>query len=141
VGERLAAALRAGDVIVLEGPLGAGKTRLVAGIARGLGVGGRVKSPTFTLVHEHPGALTLFHADFYRLSPPETGDLGLDELLERGVLVAEWGDRMPGALRAGALAIAIAVDGERERTLTASATGGRGLELLEAFRRATEEAR
>lgn len=141
IGERLAPALRPGDVIVLRGPLGAGKTRFAAGIARGLGVAGRVKSPTFTLVHEHDGPVPLFHADCYRLEPSETRDLGLEELAERGVIVAEWGDRLPDALREAALEIAIGVEGERERTLEARAAGGRGVALLDALRRAAEPAR
>jgi len=140
LGERLAPALRPGDVIVLRGPLGAGKTRFVAGLARGLGVAGRVKSPTFTLVHEHDGPVPLFHADCYRLEPSETRDLGLEELAERGVVVAEWGERLPDALRETALEITIAVDGECERTLAARAAGGRGAALLAALRRAAEAA-
>jgi tRNA threonylcarbamoyladenosine biosynthesis protein TsaE len=69
LGEALAPALQAGDVVVLQGPLGGGKTRLVAGIVRGLGATGRARSPSFTLLHEYQGRLTLFHADLYRLEP------------------------------------------------------------------------
>lgn len=102
-GERLAQHLGAGDVLLLEGPLGSGKTTFVRGLARGLGVAGRIASPTFQLVRVHPGRLPLAHADLYRLDDPEAAlaDLGLDEVLEEGVAVIEWGDRIawPGAVR------------------------------------------
>jgi len=141
LAERLAASLRAGDVVVLRGPLGAGKTRFAAGIARGLGAAGRVKSPTFTLVHEHPGPVPLFHADLYRLEPADAERLGLEEMAERGVLVVEWGERLPPALRAEAIEVAIAIDSETARTLEASAAPGRGRALVEAFRAAAGDAR
>ena len=101
LGEALGRELAAGDMVLLEGALGAGKTVFAQGLALGLGLGGAVKSPTFTLVHEHharawPGArANLAHLDLYRL--PEGAsilDLGLDEFLEQGVVVAEWGARL-----------------------------------------------
>jgi len=101
LGEALGRALLPGDVVLLEGGLGTGKTVFAQGLARGLGLRGAVKSPTFTLVHEHhakawPGARTdLAHLDLYRL--PEGSsimDLGLDEFLEHGVIAAEWGARL-----------------------------------------------
>ena len=102
-GERLARRLAAGDVLLLEGPLGSGKTTFVRGLARGLGVGGRVASPTFQLVRVYPGRPSLVHADLFRLDDPlaALADLGLDELLEQGVAAIEWGDRLdwPGAAR------------------------------------------
>jgi tRNA threonylcarbamoyladenosine biosynthesis protein TsaE len=98
-GEQLAAILRVGDVVLLEGPLGAGKTTLTQGIARGLGVHERVTSPTFTVVRPHrcsahPTIRTLHHADVYRTeSLGEIVDLALGELVEEdGVAVVEWGD-------------------------------------------------
>jgi len=136
LAERLAASLRIGDVVVLRGPLGAGKTRFAAGIARGLGAAGRVKSPTFTLVHEHPGPVPLFHADLYRLEPRDADGLGPEEMAERGVLVVEWGERLPTMLRAGAIEVAIAIESESTRTFEASAASGRGGALVEAFRAA-----
>jgi tRNA threonylcarbamoyladenosine biosynthesis protein TsaE len=99
VGERLAGALAAGDVVLLHGQLGAGKTALVRGLARGLGASADdVSSPTFTLIQEYRGGrLPLFHVDLYRLEPPEVDDLGLDELMSGDAVVAiEWAERWPG---------------------------------------------
>ena len=105
VARQIAAMLRPGDVVLLSGDLGAGKTTFVRGLAEGLGIDpGEVSSPTFTLVHEYRGGrLTLYHADLYRLQQTATGDLGLEELgIVDGVLAIEWPDRlaheMPGAL-------------------------------------------
>ena len=104
IGRELAATLRAGDVLLLSGDLGAGKTTFVRGLAEGLGIDpADVSSPTFTLVHEYRGGrLTLFHADLYRLERAATDDLGLEEIgVHDGVLAIEWPDRlahtMPGA--------------------------------------------
>jgi tRNA threonylcarbamoyladenosine biosynthesis protein TsaE len=102
VASALAATLVAGDVILLSGNLGAGKTAFVRGLAEGLGIDPEdVSSPTFTLIHEYRGGrLTLYHADLYRLEKAATDDLGLEEL-HRGVLAVEWPDRLrhelPGA--------------------------------------------
>jgi tRNA threonylcarbamoyladenosine biosynthesis protein TsaE len=98
VGERLAATLRAGDVVLLYGELGAGKTAFVRGLARGLGAPeAEVSSPTFTIVQEYAGRLTLFHVDLYRLDPKEVDDLGLDELVSSdGVVAIEWAERWHG---------------------------------------------
>ena len=93
----LAATLRAGDVLLLSGNLGAGKTAFVRGLADGLGIDPReVSSPTFTLVHEYRGGrLTLYHVDLYRLERAATEDLGLEELgAGDGVLAIEWPDRL-----------------------------------------------
>jgi tRNA threonylcarbamoyladenosine biosynthesis protein TsaE len=106
VARQIAAMLRAGDVLLLSGDLGSGKTTFVRGLAEGLGIDpADVSSPTFTLVHEYRGGrLTLYHADLYRLQRAATDDLGLEELgIEDGVLAIEWPDRlahdMPGAMR------------------------------------------
>jgi len=104
-GRRLAADLRAGDVVLLHGDLGAGKTTLTQGIAAGLGVAEPVQSPTFTLVGEHRGAsLMLYHLDLYRLDDPaELESFGYESYLapEDGVSVIEWperaGDWLPDA--------------------------------------------
>ena len=100
-GRSLAETLRAGDVLALDGELGAGKTHFVKGIAAGLGCTGDVTSPTFTLVHEYTGGrLPLFHFDFYRLeSEDETLRIGLDDYLGAGgILVIEWAGKFPALL-------------------------------------------
>lgn len=93
LGRELAATLRAGDVLALDGDLGAGKTQFVKGVAAGLGHTGDVTSPTFTLVHEYTGGrLPLFHFDFYRMeSESEVLRIGLDDYLDAGgILAIEW---------------------------------------------------
>lgn len=94
VGEALSALLRARDVVILTGELGAGKTTLVQGVARGLGVEAAVSSPTFTLIKEYDGILDIAHVDVYRLDRlQDVVDLGLDELAgSEGVTLVEWGD-------------------------------------------------
>jgi tRNA threonylcarbamoyladenosine biosynthesis protein TsaE len=94
IGESLARTLGAGAVVLIDGPLGAGKTAFVRGMARGLNApAGDVSSPTFTLLQEYAGRVTLYHADLYRLSSKEVDDLGLSELSAEGVLAVEWPDR------------------------------------------------
>jgi tRNA threonylcarbamoyladenosine biosynthesis protein TsaE len=95
VGERLGRRLRAGDLVLLTGELGAGKTTFVRGVARGTASDSPVASPTFQLVRVYPGRVQLAHIDLYRIeTPSELGDLGLDELLDQGAVVVEWGDRL-----------------------------------------------
>lgn len=99
VGERLAGLLDAGDVVVLTGELGAGKTTLVQGVGRGLGVAERVTSPTFTLVREYSGRLPVVHADVFRLERVgEVIQLGLAEAGSDAVLLVEWGDAIADEL-------------------------------------------
>ena len=98
-GEQLAASLNAGDVVLLYGELGAGKTAFVRGLARGLGASpDEVSSPTFTLVQEYEGPrATLYHVDLYRLEPAEVDDLGLEELVcGDGIVAIEWAERWVG---------------------------------------------
>jgi tRNA threonylcarbamoyladenosine biosynthesis protein TsaE len=96
-GRALGRALRAGDLVLLAGPLGAGKTTLTRGISDGLGVGGRVSSPTFVLARVHPAGpagVPLVHVDAYRLGGDlsQLDDLDLDTDLERSAIVVEWGE-------------------------------------------------
>jgi tRNA threonylcarbamoyladenosine biosynthesis protein TsaE len=94
-GERLGANLRQGDLLLLEGDLGAGKTTFVRGVARGTGSPAHVASPTFQLVRVYPGRVQLAHVDLYRLEAgAELAELGLEELLDKGAVVVEWGNRM-----------------------------------------------
>jgi tRNA threonylcarbamoyladenosine biosynthesis protein TsaE len=119
IGRELAGSLSAGDVVLLIGDLGAGKTALVRGLAEGLGVpAADVSSPTFTLVQEYRGGrLPLFHVDLYRLDDPrEIDDLGLDEIAEEGVLAIEWAERHPRPPR-GVVRIRIEHAGETERRI------------------------
>lgn len=97
-GARLAARLSPGDVVLLFGNLGAGKTAFVRGMAEGLGASpDEVSSPTFTLVQEYQGRATLYHVDLYRLEPAEIDDLGLEELVSGdGIVAIEWADRWRG---------------------------------------------
>ena len=104
LARELSLTLKAGDVLLLSGDLGSGKTTFVRGLAEGLGIDpDDVSSPTFTLLHEYRGGrLTLYHADLYRLDKTATDDLGLEETGVRdGVLAIEWPDRLshdiPGA--------------------------------------------
>jgi tRNA threonylcarbamoyladenosine biosynthesis protein TsaE len=117
---KLAGTLRAGDVILLSGNLGAGKTAFVRGLASGLGIDPEdVSSPTFTLVHEYRGErLTLYHADLYRLDSVATEDLGLEEMgVSDGVLAIEWPDRLAHELP-GAREIQIEIVDENTRLIS-----------------------
>jgi tRNA threonylcarbamoyladenosine biosynthesis protein TsaE len=90
LAESLAKKLRAGDVLLLEGDLGAGKTTFTKGLAKGLGIERTINSPTFTIIKEYKGRIPLYHMDVYRLSDPEE-DLGFDEyFFGDGVCVVEW---------------------------------------------------
>ena len=133
LAEALAPALKVGDVIALRGPLGAGKTRFVAGLARGLAAGARVRSPTYTLVNEYPGRIALVHLDLYRVESPDVDALGIGEYLERGALAVEWGEKLPASWSADALTLTFAILSTGEREIAATARGDRGAELLGAW--------
>jgi tRNA threonylcarbamoyladenosine biosynthesis protein TsaE len=143
VGETLGAILRrtvSGDgtpaVLALSGPLGAGKTCLVQGLARGLAVSEGVRSPTFTLIHEHPGPVPLFHVDLYRLEGPEVESLGLDEILDTtGVIAIEWAERAAAMLPPEHLRIEFQFgEGPTERRLRLVPRGTRYERLVSAMR-------
>lgn len=114
LGRRLSSVLRAGDLVVLSGPLGAGKTTLTQGIGAGLGVRGSVTSPTFVIARVHPSLSSgpdLVHADAYRLgSRAEVDDLDLDRDLATAVTVVEWGEGLVEDLAPSFLAVGIRAD-------------------------------
>ncbi|MFH1542312.1 MAG: tRNA (adenosine(37)-N6)-threonylcarbamoyltransferase complex ATPase subunit type 1 TsaE [bacterium] len=119
LGKKIGAALKPNDVIALVGPLGAGKTTLVQGIAVGLGVKDYVTSPTFILINEYQGRLPLFHADLYRLGETaEIEDLGIEEYFSRGgVCVIEWGEKLQCL---DTIEISIKSENEREICLSSA---------------------
>jgi tRNA threonylcarbamoyladenosine biosynthesis protein TsaE len=136
IGERLGRALAAGDVLALVGPLGAGKTTFVQGVARGLEVppDRHVASPTFALVNEHPGRVPLVHADLYRIADPrELDELGLVDAFDRAAVAIEWLDRFPEAAPNERLTIEISVSAEGTRRLTFTASGARAQALVGAL--------
>jgi tRNA threonylcarbamoyladenosine biosynthesis protein TsaE len=131
LGRRLAALLRAGDLVILAGPLGAGKTTLVQGIGAGLGVRGPVTSPTFVIARVHPplagGGPALVHADAYRLgSLGEVDDLDLDTDAGSAVTVVEWGTGLAEPLAEDRLEITIEPDQDGDaRTVRINGHGAR----------------
>lgn len=136
-GQRLAALLSAGDVIALQGPLGAGKTRLVQSIAAALGCGRSfVVSPTFTLIHEYDGELPVYHVDAYRLkNSDEFLDMGGGELLTgEGVCLIEWADRIGDLLPRDHLRIDIDVTGEQSRVFRIRASGPLSQRVVDRLR-------
>jgi tRNA threonylcarbamoyladenosine biosynthesis protein TsaE len=129
LGRRIAGDLRPGDLVVLAGPLGAGKTTLTQGIGAGLGVRGAVTSPTFVLSRIHPGPLPLVHVDAYRLRDAggrlELDDLDLDAWLPDSVTVVEWGEGLVEALAESRLEIRLTRPAEDERTAVVTPVGPR----------------
>jgi tRNA threonylcarbamoyladenosine biosynthesis protein TsaE len=117
----LAAELEPGSCLALIGPLGAGKTAFVRGLARGLGVEDTrlVSSPTYVLVQEYPGRVPLFHLDLYRMVEPEEEliDLGIEEMLAEGVVAIEWADRALEALGPDRMEIRLTPAGESIRII------------------------
>jgi tRNA threonylcarbamoyladenosine biosynthesis protein TsaE len=146
LGRALGELARAGDVILLEGELGAGKTAFTQGIGQGLGVAAAINSPTFTILKEYEGRLALYHFDLYRLDEPdELYELGFEGYFSGdGVCVVEWAER--GEFKDEEepvwdddwLRVTLNITGEDERTLACVAEGARGRQLLAAFVSATE---
>ncbi|MBI2886398.1 MAG: tRNA (adenosine(37)-N6)-threonylcarbamoyltransferase complex ATPase subunit type 1 TsaE [Chloroflexi bacterium] len=136
VGEALGALARPGDVLLLQGPLGTGKTCLTQGLARGLGVTVPVTSPTFILVNQYAGRLTLYHVDLYRIEAvAEAMDLGLDDyFFGEGVCAVEWPERAPAAMPPEHLLVTLEHAGEQERRLTLQAAGSRYHDLARDLR-------
>jgi len=151
LGERLALLLRAGDLVLLTGPLGAGKTTLAAGIGRGLGVRGRVTSPTFVIAREHPslaGGPPLVHVDAYRLGGvDEVEGLDLEASLEEAVTLVEWGTGLVEGLADDRLEVVISrpegaagadrLDGDAPREVVVTGVGNRwdGIDLAATTQR------
>ena len=119
VGRELAARLQPGDVVLLVGELGSGKTAFVRGLAEGLGIDpAEVSSPTFTIIQEYGGGrVPLLHVDLYRLEPREVDDLGLEELGAEAVTAIEWADRLPRAPQAS-VRVTLKHAGESVREIT-----------------------
>ncbi|MFJ5624864.1 tRNA (adenosine(37)-N6)-threonylcarbamoyltransferase complex ATPase subunit type 1 TsaE [Peribacillus loiseleuriae] len=125
----LAEKLNAGDVLALEGDLGAGKTAFTKGLAKGLGIKRNVNSPTFTIIKEYMGRLPLYHMDVYRVSAEEE-DLGFDEYFEgEGVTVVEWAHLIQEQLPEEMLTIQIFRLGDSERRIVLQPSGTRYVEL------------
>ncbi len=138
LGATLAPRLEVGDLVALSGPLGAGKTCFVQGLAAGLRCRARVRSPSFSLVNEYHGRILLVHLDLYRTLPGDVESLGLEEYLGRGALAVEWGEKLPTAWQADALALTFEIVDGGERRIVAEGGAGRGLELLGAWRALAE---
>jgi tRNA threonylcarbamoyladenosine biosynthesis protein TsaE len=121
LGRRIGTILRPGEVLLLVGDLGTGKTTFIQGIARGLGIGERARSPTFTLIHTYEGGRYPFlHVDLYRCSTPqEVGDLGLEELIEPPAVTAvEWGEKAGEVAGPDYLELCFEWDGSDDDTRT-----------------------
>ena len=132
IGSALGQYAEAGDVFLLSGELGAGKTCLTQGIAKGLGVDGYVRSPTFVLVSVHQGRLPLYHIDIYRLDEvAEVVDLGLEEYLAGdGVSVIEWASKALEVFPQPYMLVTLTYEGENERLIQLEAMGERYESLL-----------
>lgn len=135
VGEALGGLVEPGDVLLLTGDLGAGKTQLTKGLASGLGVSESVTSPTFNILLVHEGRIPLYHFDLYRLdSADQLEDLDYFATLEAdGVCVVEWGDRFEQAAPLDGIVVAISIDGDSARTIRLTPIGERGAALARAW--------
>lgn len=131
IGAALGRLVRPGDVIVLTGDLGAGKTVITQGLASSLGVAGHVTSPTFNILVVHRGEIDLAHFDLYRLEHEcQLEDIDFWGVVESdAVSVIEWGDRFPGALPDEVLTVVITITGDESRHMAISASGPRSTAL------------
>jgi tRNA threonylcarbamoyladenosine biosynthesis protein TsaE len=146
LGQRLAGVLRAGDLVVLSGPLGAGKTALAQGIGAGLGVTGMVTSPTFVIARVHRGPLPLVHADAYRIGAvadprAEIDDLDLDASLDDSVTLVEWGEGLVERLAEAYLEVRIDRRDDESRVVELVPHGGDWPDRLAALAYARSAAR
>ncbi len=135
IGARLGAALQKGDIVLLSGDLGTGKTCFTQGIGRGLQCAAQVNSPSYVLMNEYEGRERLFHVDLYRIEDiEELDDLGLWDYAERGILVIEWPERGADLLPGDGLVVELRYgDFEKQRKLTFKARGARGVAMVEAL--------
>ncbi len=145
-GRHIGEALGVGDVVLLAGTLGAGKTTLTQGIAWGAGVTEYAHSPTFVLVHEYAGRIPIYHLDLYRFEGAsavddlaEVEDLGIDEMLETGACIVEWAERAAQVFPGDFLEISLAEgDTPDQRIVTLAAHGTRYVEMIAALESFTE---
>ncbi|MBI5815356.1 MAG: tRNA (adenosine(37)-N6)-threonylcarbamoyltransferase complex ATPase subunit type 1 TsaE [Nitrospinae bacterium] len=124
LGARIARSLKAGDVVLIEGDLGAGKTVITQGICAGLGISENipVRSPTFTLIHEYPHDPPVRHADLYRLDDgAEAENIGLFDDTASRITIIEWAEKLPPEMKHGAITIKIEPLSENERKIMLSA--------------------
>jgi tRNA threonylcarbamoyladenosine biosynthesis protein TsaE len=134
LGRKLAALLNPGDVVLLQGELGAGKTCFAQGIGAGLKVQEAVKSSSFVLVNEYNGRLHVYHADLFRLEDPrQVFELGLEENAEDGLLLVEWPDRAMQEMPPEHLMVRFETTGEKSRRLSFEPRGARYESVLRAF--------
>lgn len=127
LGERLARILQPGDVVLLEGDLGAGKSELARGVARGLGIQGPVPSPSFTILNAYDeGRMPLYHFDWYRIEDPqEISEMGMEEMLYgEGVSLIEWSEKARECLPERALRVEFHAIGPEEREIVFTPLGG-----------------
>lgn len=127
LGAKLAAFLQPGDVVLLRGGLGAGKSEFARGVARGLGISGPVPSPSFTILNAYDeGRIPLYHFDWYRIhDPDEIGEMGFGEQLHGdGASLIEWSEQAPDYVPERALAVSILAVDEETRKITVEPLGG-----------------
>lgn len=144
LAQALAAHLKAGDTLLLSGPIGAGKTTFARALIQErlsqAGLWEEVPSPSFTLVQTYnDGAAEIWHVDLYRLDGgAETSELGLDEAFRTAICLVEWPERLGPQVPDDALALSLEIGSESERSLTASASGPRGAALMPLFEETRE---
>lgn len=139
LGEKLGKLLGPGNIVALYGDLGAGKTVLVKGIARGLGINATIHSPTFTLIHEHPGPIPLYHIDLYRIDEKDLDSVGIDEYLEgEGVVAIEWAEKIKSLLPPDRLDVELRTTNENSRVITLSSGSPKIIPIIEVLARDVE---